>query len=71
MYIRKKADRQTRAIERLEKTIVAHESGIKLTTKILKDKEISKSTEEIEKLRKKKLERAQTTVKNTKAKLKR
>jgi len=70
MKISKKADRQTRAIERFEKTIVAHKSGVGLTTKILKDKEISKSTEEIEKLRKKKLERAQTTVINTKANLK-
>ena len=58
--------RRDAAIERLTKTIAAHEAGVELTTKILEDKKLSKTPEEIEKLRKKKLERAKTTLENTK-----
>jgi len=58
--------RRDSAIERLTNTIAAHEAGIELTTKILEDKKLSKTPEEIEKLRKKKLERAKTTLENTK-----
>ena len=58
--------RRESAIERLTNTIDAHEAGVELTTKILKDKKLSKTPEEIEKLRKKKLERAKTTLENTK-----
>ena len=58
--------RREPAIERLTNTIDAHEAGVELTTKILKDKKLSKTPEEIEKLRKKKLERAKTTLENTK-----
>ena len=58
--------RRDSAIERLTNTIDAHEAGVELTTKILKDKKLSKTPEEIEKLRKKKLERAKTTLENTK-----
>jgi len=58
--------RRDSAIERLTNTIAAHEAGVELTTKILKDKKLSKTPEEIEKLRKKKLERAKTTLENTK-----
>jgi hypothetical protein len=58
--------RRDSAIERLTKTIAAHEAGVELTTKILEDKKLSKTPEEIEKLRKKKLERAKTTLENTK-----
>ncbi len=58
--------RRESAIERLTATVVAHEAGVELTTKILKDKKLSKTPEEIEKLRKKKLERAKTTLENTK-----
>ena len=60
--------RRDSAIERLTKTITAHEAGVELTTKILEDKKLSKTPEEIEKLRKKKLERAKTTLENTKNK---
>ena len=58
--------RRDSAIEQLTATIAAHEAGVELTTKILKDKKLSKTPEEIEKLRKKKLERAKTTLENTK-----
>ena len=58
--------RQEGAIERLTATIAAHEAGVELTSKILEDKKIFKTSEEIEKLRKKKLERAKTTLENTK-----
>jgi hypothetical protein len=58
--------RRESAIERLTNTITAHEAGVELTTKILEDKKLSKTPEEIEKLRKKKLERAKTTLENTK-----
>ena len=58
--------RRESAIERLTATVAAHEAGVELTTKILKDKKLSKTPEEIESLRKKKLERAKTTLENTK-----
>ena len=58
--------RRDSAIERLTNTIAAHEAGVELTTKILEDKKLSKTPEEIEKLRKKKLERAKTALENTK-----
>ena len=61
--------RRDAAIERLTKTIAAHETGVELTTKILEDKKLFKTSEEIEKLRKKKLERAKTTLENTKKNL--
>ena len=58
--------RRESAIERLTATVAAHEAGVELTTKILKDKKLSKTPEEIESLRKKKLERAKITLENTK-----
>ena len=58
--------RRDSAIERFKKTIAAHEAGVELTTRILEDKKIFKTEDEIEKLRKKKLERAKTTLENTK-----
>ena len=58
--------RRDSAIERLTATIAAHEAGVELTTKILKDKKLSKTPEEIESLRKKKLERAKIALENTK-----
>ena len=61
-----KTMRRDSAIERITATIAAHEAGVELTTKILEDKKLSKTPEEIEKLRKKKLERAKTTLENTK-----
>ena len=59
--------RRDSAVERLTKTIAAHEAGVELTKRILEDKGLEdKTAEEIEKLRKKKLERAKTTLENTK-----
>ena len=63
--------RRESAIGRLTNTIAAHEAGVELTTKILEDKKLFKTSEEIEKLRKKKLERAKTTLENTKKNLRR
>ena len=37
--------RRDSAIERLTKTIAAHEAGVELTTKILEDKKLSKAEE--------------------------
>ena len=65
-----KRERQESAIKRLEQTIASHEAGTTLVERILEDKEIKKTSEEIEKIRKKKLERAQVTLQNTKANLK-
>ena len=58
--------RRESSIERLKATVAAHEAGVELTTRILEDKKIFKTEDEIEKLRKKKLERAKTTLENTK-----
>ena len=63
--------RRENAINRLEKTITEHEANADLTKRILEDKKLSKTSEEIEKIRKKKIERAKTTLENTKANLKR
>ena len=61
--------RQENALKRLEKTVIAHTAGPGLVNKILEDKNISKTSDEIEKIRKKKLERAQLTINNTYARL--
>ena len=61
--------RQENALKRLEKTVIAHTAGPGVVNKILEDKNISKTSDEIEKIRKKKLERAQLTINNTKARL--
>ena len=63
--------RRENAINRLEKTITEHEANAELTKRILEDKKLSKTSEEIEKIRKKKIERAKTTLEITKANLKR
>jgi len=63
--------RRKNAIERLEKTVTEHEANAELTKRILEDKKLTKTSEEIEKIRKKKIERAKTTLENTKANLKR
>ena len=63
--------RRENAINRLEKTITEHEANAELTKRILEDKKLSKTSEEIEKIRKNKIERAKTTLENTKANLKR
>ena len=61
--------RRDRAIVLLEKQITAHEADSKLVTRILEDKELSKTPEEIEKIRKKKIERSKDVLANTKANL--
>ena len=61
--------RRERAIVLLEKQIAAHEADSKLVTRMLEDKELSKTPEEIEKIRKKKIERAKDVLANTKANL--
>ena len=71
--------RRDSAIERLTKTIAAHEANVDLTKRVVEDhaesgsKKFMKfnpnlSAEQIEKLRKKKLERAKITLENTKNK---
>ena len=64
-----KRNRQESAIKRLEKTIEQHKASTALTEKILEDKEKTLSKDAIEKLRKKKLERAEQTLKNTKLRM--
>ena len=65
--------RKESAITLLEKQISAHEANNEFVTKILKDKKIIKvnpsNHEEIERIRKKKLERAKTCLENTKKNL--
>ena len=65
-----KRERQQSAIKRLESTIALHEANTDLVKRILEDKEMKKTSDEIEKLRKKKIERAQATIKNTQKNLK-
>ena len=64
--------RRDSAIERLTKTIAAHEAGVELTKRILEDKGLEdKTNEEVDKLRLKKLQRAETSLENTKKALNR
>ena len=65
-----KRDRQERAIEMIEGQIVQHEKGVELVERVLKDKKITKTQDEIEKIRKKKLEKAKTVLENTKKNMK-
>ena len=62
----KRRARMERAVKLHEKTIASHESGQELTNKILEDKELTKTSDEVEKLRQKKIERAKTALENTK-----
>ena len=66
-----KRERQDRAIDAFEAQIAKHEANTEYITKILADKEITATAEEIEKLRKKKVERARATIEHTKKKLSR
>ena len=72
-----KRDRREGAIIRLEKTLTTHEANSEFTKKILEDHkestskkyikfEHNHSDEQIEKIRAKKIERARTTIENTK-----
>ena len=59
--------RQESAIKRIEKQIEAHKADNLLTKRILEDKEQKKTSDEIEKIRQKKISRLETTVLNTKS----
>ena len=65
-----KRDRQVRAIEMIEGQIAQHEKGVELVERVLEDKKITKTQDEIEKIRKKKLEKAKTVLENTKRNMK-
>ena len=65
-----KRDRQERAIEMIEGQIAQHEKGVELVERVLEDKKITKTQDEIEKIRKKKLEKAKTVLENTKKNMK-
>ena len=66
-----KRNRQEGAIERLEKTLSMHEANDELTVAIMKDKELSTgAADKVESIRAKKIERAKTTIKNTKENMK-
>ena len=59
--------RQEAAIKRLENTVTLHKASTDLVKRILEDKELTKTSDEIEKIRKKKIERAEATIVSTKA----
>ena len=59
--------RQESAIKRIEKQIEAHKADSLLTKRILEDKALKKTCDEIEKIRQKKISRLETTVLNTKS----
>ena len=59
--------RQESAIKRIEKQIETHKADSLLTKRILEDKELKKTSDEIEKIRQKKISRLETTVLNTKS----
>ena len=65
-----KRDRQERAIEMIEGQITQHEKGVELVERVLEDKKITKTQDEIEKIRKKKLEKSKTVLENTKKNMK-
>ena len=66
-----KRARQESAIKRLEKTLVMHEANAELTIAIMKEKELSTgAADKVESIRAKKIERAKTTIKNTKGNMK-
>ena len=67
-----KRARQERAIKLHEGTIASHEKSQELTTQILEDKKLTKkfTSDQVEKLRQKKLDRARVSLENTKKNLK-
>ena len=66
-----KRARQESAIKRLEKTLAMHEANAELTVAIMKEKELSTgAADKVESIRAKKIERAKTTIKNTKENMK-
>jgi len=71
MATHNKRNRQESAIERLENTLTMHEVNTELTLAIMKDKNLSTgAADKVESIRAKKIERAKTTIKNTKINLK-
>ena len=59
--------RQEGAIKRLEKTVAMHEANTELTLAIMEDHNLSTgAADKVESIRAKKIERAKTTIKNTK-----
>ena len=64
----KQRSRKERAIKLMESQISLHESNTDFTRKILEDKDTlkGKTDEQIEKVRKKKLESLKTSLENTK-----
>ena len=71
MKIHGKRARQEGAINRLEKTLAMHEANAELTVAIMEEKELSTgAADKVESIRTKKIERAKTTIKNTKENMK-
>jgi len=63
--------RREGAIKRLEKTVVMHEANTQLTIAIMEDHNLSTgAADKVESIRAKKIERAKTTIKNTKENIK-
>ena len=63
--------RQEGAIKRLEKTVAMHEANTELTLAIMEDHNLSTgAADKVESIRAKKIERAKTTIKNTKENMK-
>ena len=66
-----KRNRQESAIKRLENTVTMHEANTELTLAIMEDHNLSTgAANKVESIRAKKIERAKTTIKNTKINLK-
>jgi len=61
-----KRERQEGAIKRMEAAIASHQQDATLVKSILEDKELTKTSDEIEKIRKKKIERHEIAIANTK-----
>jgi len=61
--------RQEGAIKRMEAAIASHQQDATLVKRILEDKKLTKTSDEIEKIRKKKIERHEIAIKNTKNKM--
>jgi len=63
--------RQEGAIKRLETTLVIHKANAELTVAIMEDHNLSTgAADKVESIRAKKIERAKTTIKNTKENMK-
>tara|TARA_B100001996_G_scaffold374025_1_gene352165 strand:+ start:1902 stop:2123 length:222 start_codon:yes stop_codon:yes gene_type:complete len=62
-----KRTRRESAIKKWEEVIASHKAGDELVRRVLEDKGLEdKTNEEVEKLRLKKLQRAETSLENTK-----